>query len=299
MSSADSSIKKIGVHLLFVFLLSYLIVSSDIRVLPWNSIFILTGWGLIFSLLVFWMVRRGSRLACVLLILGCPFNIIFSLIATILSYNLPIFKSGFLLASAVTYGVFVIQLLIVVFRKNFPSDPNFPTDYNSGQVNQFFQNRRQFIFLIRSFFTSFYAFFTILILFGSSYVCWNNFHPTDCTEAIDGPAGRKNRAYFETCGFADPTFTLYAADWPDTFERPFCVGDTYRKYGGWGTFYWSADGSLVVMTYQDDKMSQEYFAAAYDYREHQGYVLMMASEKIEALVKARGGLGPQVTCVGP
>jgi hypothetical protein len=137
----------------------------------------------------------------------------------------------------------------------------------------------------------------IVLILISSYVWWYQFNPNDITKAVDGPAGSANRVFIDTNGFADPIFTLYAVDWPHTFEKPFCVGDTYRKYGGWGDFHWSADGSLVVMIYQDNQVSLPYYAAAYDYREHQGYQLLMATEKIERLVKARGGLGPRVKCL--
>jgi hypothetical protein len=42
----------------------------------------------------------------------------------------------------------------------------------------------------------------IIVLLRSCYIYWYQFHPTDRTEAVAGPAGGANRAYFETFGFA-------------------------------------------------------------------------------------------------
>jgi hypothetical protein len=297
MSSADLSVKKIGVHLLFVLLLSYLIALCDIWHLPWNVTPKFVGWQLMFLLLIFWMVRRGSRVACSLIIVWCLFNLLFSLIGAYASSRSSIFKSGFFLAAAVSYGVFVIQLLIAVFRKKFPADSGFLKKLNLTQWGQLFRNRNSLIRLIRRFFTPFYLIFAALALIGSAYTCWYNFHPKGSIKSIDGPAGNVNRAFFEEVGFRHSELNLYAADWPYTFHKPFSIGD---DDGLENRLHWSADGSLLFRAHQGNKMEESYISALYDYREHQSYDFsspVINMTKLERLIKERGGLGPVAGCL--
>jgi hypothetical protein len=137
--------------------------------------------------------------------------------------------------------------------------------------------------------------FGSLILLGSAYVGWENFHPATTTAAAHGPAGARNRGFFDTAGFGDPVFVLYVIDWPYTFNRPLCLGDAYSYRWYSGSFYWSGDGSIMVMTKKEDLTRKAYFSAAYDFTNHRSYTYINASE-IEPLLKTRGGLGPSVEC---
>jgi hypothetical protein len=296
MLPSDSPVKRIGCNLLFVVLLSCLIVLCDIRYFAWRERLIILGWHLMFLLLAFWMVRRGSRVACVLIILGCLLNIPLSLITAHFSSRSLLIKGGFFVAVAISYGVFVISLSVAVFRKKFLADPQFLKSLNRAQWCQLFGDGNPFINLIRRFFTSFHGIFAVLTLIGSAYVCWNNFHPEGSFKSMDGPAGKVNRAFHEPSDRKDETY-LYAADWPYTFERPFSMGD---DSGLENKSHWSADGSLLFRVHRDYQTEELYISALYDYREHQWYDFsshVIDLKKLERLVKERGGRGPRVRCL--
>ncbi len=306
--SSSSPVKRAGCNLLFVLTISYIVLVCDLSS-SWKVWFTVFAWYVMFLLIVFWMIRRGSRIACIIILLGCILTVPFLLLIAVFGNESSIFLSGVFLAAAVYYGVIMIQLLIALFKKKFPADPEFLTSLNFFQIKQIFQNKNQLVVLIRSFFKPFHAVFAALALISSIYVCWYNFHPTNSFKSKDGPAGKVYRAIHERGYEKDDTY-LYAADWPYTFNRPFPVGGDSSLEA---SQHWSADGSLLYRIYRDDQNGSYYISDLYDYREHQWHNFSSNGDKYkwhnffsrkidnmsktEKLVKERGGHGPEVSCL--
>jgi hypothetical protein len=305
---ATSPVKRIVGNLCFVLSTSCVgLVCSDFS-LSWKQWLMVLGWCGLLLLMVFWMIRRGSRMACIMTILGCVFTLLLSLLAAIGNYYSSVILCGIFLAAAVSHGISLILLLVALFRKKFPADPQFLANLNGGQLSHFFRNKNQFIAWARSFFTPFHGIFVVLALTGSICVGWSNFHPTESLQSKDGPAGKANRAFHVRGDGKDDTY-LFAADWPYTFYGPFSIGGDSSLQA---TLYWSADGSLLYRFYRDRESGVSYISDLYDYREHRWSNFLSMGERqywyhflsrrheminLEKLVLERGGQGPEVRCL--
>ena len=124
----------------------------------------------------------------------------------------------------------------------------------------------------------------VALLFGA--YSWSQFYPKHAVEFI-GPAGTEHRAFVENSSFQDISYTLCVSDWPYTFWKPLYVESVMYSEGSDCRVFWSADGSVVAAR---DSASSDY-KAAYDYKKHE--LIRYDSTRVQALLAARGGLGPE------
>lgn len=128
--------------------------------------------------------------------------------------------------------------------------------------------------------------FSMMIALGLGVRSWTLFHPSLAVEFI-GPAGVQNRAFVENRSLRHVDYTLCVSDWPYTFVKPVFVESVMYSEGADCRVFWSADGSVVVA--RDSDSSQH--RAAYDFAHHE--LIRGDADRIQILVDARGGLGPE------
>lgn len=126
----------------------------------------------------------------------------------------------------------------------------------------------------------------VTLVFLVAAYSWCEFHPSQAVEFV-GPAGTRNRAFIENRSFQDIGYTLCVSDWPHTFLKPQSVASVMYSEGSDCRVFWSVDGSMVVA--RDSQTSA--YEAAYDYTHHE--LFRHDSPRLQALLKARGGLGPE------
>jgi hypothetical protein len=122
------------------------------------------------------------------------------------------------------------------------------------------------------------------------FLVWIDLHPPDATPVV-GPAGASHRAFFVDQSFDEPSFVLYASDWP---YRPLGLR-SLGEIGGSERYpspevRWSSDGSLLIVRAVERGENSLKVISYYDFKNHNAPDLTPSA--MDALVNKRGGWGP-------